>query len=121
MNIERSTSNLHATSDASDKPQEFVSEAIVPAVASFDAAAMARGEPGLPKSFTWRGRSYVLVRVRSTWKSTGKDRGEVYLRRHWFEVETEGGERMTIYCERQAKNTKKPKARWWLYSLVRGI
>ena len=103
--------------DSTKPGREFVSEAIVPAAGSFDASAIARGEPGAPRSFVWRGRSVVVARVRSTWKSTGKDRGEVYLRRHWFEVETEGGERMVIYCERQAKNAKKPKGRWWLYSV----
>jgi hypothetical protein len=97
--------------------REFVSEPIVPAAGSFDATAMARGEPGVPRSFSWREKAYVVARVCSTWKSTGKDRGEVYLRRHWFDVETNSGERMTIYCERQAKNTKKPKGRWWLYSM----
>jgi hypothetical protein len=99
--------------------REFVSEPILPAAGSFDAAAMSRGEPGMPKSFSWREKEYVVAHVRSTWKSTGKDRGEVYLRRHWFDVETETGQRMTIYCERQAKNLNKPTARWWLYSMER--
>jgi len=113
----RQSTNMHE--NPADPRREFVGEAILPAAGSFDATAMARGEPGVPKSFTWRGKEYVVARVRSAWKSTGKDRGEVYLRRHWFEVETETGERMTIYCERQAKNLKKPKARWWLYAVER--
>ena len=113
----RQSTNMHE--NPADPRREFVGEAIVPAAGSFDATAMARGEPGVPKTFTWRGTAYVVARVRSAWKSTGKDRGEVYLRRHWFEVETETGERMTIYCERQAKNLKKPKARWWLYAMER--
>jgi hypothetical protein len=96
-----------------------VSEPIAPTAGSFDAGAMARGEPGMPRSFSWRGKDYAVAHVRSTWKSTGNDRGEVYLRRHWFEVETTSGERMTIYCERQAKNLNKPKSRWWLYSTER--
>ena len=103
--------------ETSKPGREFVSEAIVPAAGSCDAGAMARGEPGVPGAFVWRKMTVVVARVRSTWKSTGKDRGEVYLRRHWFEVETEAGERMVIYCERQAKNLKRPKARWWLYSV----
>jgi hypothetical protein len=43
----------------------------------------------------------------------------MYLRRHWFRVRTAGGEQMTLYCERQAKNAKRPKARWWLYTVTR--
>jgi hypothetical protein len=42
----------------------------------------------------------------------------MYLRRHWFRIVTTTGERMTLYCERQTKNAKKPKARWWLYSIL---
>ena len=98
-------------------PEEFVSEAIVPEPGSFDASAMSRGEPGLPAVFSWRGRRYAVAKLVAGWKTTGKDRGEVYLRRHWYSVETATGERMTLYCERQAKNTKRPKARWWLYSV----
>jgi hypothetical protein len=41
----------------------------------------------------------------------------MYLRRHWFEILTDSGMRMTIYCERQARNRGKPKARWWIYSV----
>ena len=42
---------------------------------------------------------------------------EMYLRRHWFRLRTTSGEQMTLYCERQAKNTRRPKARWWLYKI----
>jgi hypothetical protein len=97
--------------------EQFVSEAVVPEPGSFDANAMARGEPGLPGAFTWRGRRYVVARLVAGWKKTGTDRGEVYLRRHYYDVETTTGERMTLYCERQAKNRKHPKARWWLYTV----
>ena len=103
----------------SSPPEEFVSEAIVPTPGSFDAAAMARGEAGVPREFTWRGTRYELTGVTSTWKSSTAERGEMYLRRHWFAIQTRSGERMTIYCERQARNAKKPAQRWWLYSIVR--
>jgi hypothetical protein len=99
--------------------EQFVSEAIEPKAGTFEASAMARGEPGLPTEFTWRGARYVVAEVLSTWKTSTADRGEMYLRRHWFRVRTAGGERMTLYCERQAKNAKRPKARWWLYTISR--
>ena len=102
------------------QPEEFVSEAISPSPGAFDASAMSRGEPGLPRIFAWRGKAYTVGRVVSGWKSTGRDRGETYLRRHWYAVETTDGSRMTLYCERQAKPGRNPKGRWWLYSVARG-
>jgi hypothetical protein len=99
---------------------EFVSEPITPVAGAFDAAAMSRGEPGLPKQFAWRSRNYQFAELLRTWKTSTPDRGEMYLRRHWFEIRTSSGERMTLYCERQTKNVKKPKQRWWLYSIAKG-
>ena len=100
------------------QPQTFVSEPLVPAAGSGDAAAMATGVPGAPRRFTWRGTLHELGAVAGAWKTSGTDRGERYLRRHWFEIVTTAGIRMTIYCERQARAAKKPKARWWVYSVA---
>jgi hypothetical protein len=96
---------------------EFVSEPIDPLPGTFDTTAMARGEAGLPREFDWRGIRHTVLRVLSTWKSSTPDRGEMYLRRHWFEVETTSGTRMTLYCERQVSRPKKAKSRWFLYTL----
>jgi hypothetical protein len=62
-------------------------------------------------------RRNQLAELLSSWKGTGKDRGETYLRRHWFRIRTTGGLTLSIYCERQSRNTKKPKARWWVYTV----
>lgn len=97
---------------------EFVSEPIEPEPGVFDAAAMARGEPGLPAAFRWRGRRFVLAHVLARWKTSTPDRGELYLRRHWFEIACGDGTRMKLYCERQARNRTKPARRWWLYAIV---
>ena len=99
--------------------EQFVSEAGEPKPGSFDVSAMSRGEPGLPREFTWRGTRYVVAEVLSTWKTSTAERGEMYLRRHWFRIRTASGEQMTLYCERQAKNPRRPKARWWLYAVTR--
>lgn len=96
--------------------EAFVSEAVAPEAGTFDASAMARGEPGLPRVFTWRGRRFEVAQVLATWKTSTADRGEMYLRRHWYEVLAASGERMTLYCERQARNRTRAKARWWLYT-----
>ncbi len=98
--------------------EQFVSEPFEPAAGTFDPTAMSRGEPGLPQRFTLRGREYVVAEVLERWKTSTPDRGEMYLRRHWFRVRTTTGQRMTLYCERQTKKPKKPKARWWLYSII---
>lgn len=101
------------------QPEEFVSEPITPAAGTGDIAAMARGEPGLPSRFAWREREYVITAVLKAWKSSAPEggTGRLYLRRHWYTVQTDAGLRMTLYCERQARNRRNPKARWWLYSI----
>jgi phosphoribosylglycinamide formyltransferase-1 len=106
-----------APGDGKGAQEQFVSEAIEPTPGTFDAAAMSRGEPGLPREFAWRGTTYRVAELLSTWKTSTAERGEMYLRRHWFRLRTTGGEQMTLYCERQAKNAKRPKARWWLYTI----
>lgn len=104
--------------DGPGRGEIFVSESVMPEAGTFDVAAMARGEPGLPRSFVWRGRRFEVAEVVGRWKTSGRERGELYLRRHWFDVRAASGECMTLYCERQAKNRKNPKARWWLYKVV---
>jgi hypothetical protein len=98
-------------------PGQFVSEPIEPMIGSADLAAMSRGEPGLPARFAWRGQTFETVQVLSTWKTSTRDRGDLYLRRHWFEVATSCGRRMKLYCERQTRTRGKPKSRWWLYTI----
>jgi Domain of unknown function (DUF6504) len=112
--------HLHAMPEPVSERESFVSEPLVPAAGSGDAAAMATGVPGAPRRFTWRGISHELSAVVRAWKTSGTDRGERYLRRHWFEIVTTAGIRMTIYCERQARAAKKPKARWWVYTVAAG-
>ena len=99
---------------------EFVSERIVPAAGTFDAAPMTRGEPGLPGRFVWREQEYAVAEVLEAWKETGpcKSGGaEQYLRKHWFKVRTDDGIEMTLYFERQARAKRQDKHRWWLYTI----
>ena len=103
-----------------ENPEQFVGEELKPAPGTANVAAMSRGEPGLPESFTWRGKQYRVAGVISTWKSHGPCKsggGEKYLRRHWYKILTEPPAAMTIYFERQARTQKRPKARWWIYSI----
>jgi hypothetical protein len=112
------------TSDHAEPPspkasEQFVSEAITPVGQTVNTRLMASGEPGLPGRFAWRGTEYTIAAVLRTWKQSGPchhGSGERYLRKHWFEVLTTSGHRMTIYFERQARRGSSAKARWWLYT-----
>jgi len=104
------------------RTEEFVSEPIKPVAGTFDAGGMTRGEPGLPQRFVWRDKEYTLAAVLEVWKEDGPCRsggGEMYLRKHWYKIQTEQGPRMTIYFERQARSKRHSKARWWLYTIER--
>jgi Domain of unknown function (DUF6504) len=100
-------------------PERFISEAIQPVIATFDTARMAAGEPGLPREFTWRGRTVKVANVLRSWRETGKCRHgspELYVRKHWYEVETSSHDTMKIYCDRQPRG-RRNSARWWLFSI----
>ena len=99
----------------------FIDEAIEPVVATSDTARMAAGEPGLPGEFIWRGRTLKVAAVLRTWRETGPCRhgsGEMYVRKHWYEILMATGEIMKIYFERQPRRGTKHKGeRWWLFSM----
>lgn len=107
--------------DRSSQDEQFISEAIEPVAGTFDASGMSRGEPGLPARFCWRGNQYTVAHIRRRWKSSQREGGvgNLYLRRHWFEVQTTDGHVMTLYCQRQASSAAGAKARWWLYTIRR--
>jgi len=99
---------------------EFVSEPIEPAGDGFDTAAMSRGEPGIARAFRWRGRAYHVVARISQWKSSSREGGrataDLYLRRHYYELQMDDGSRWTVYFERQPRRSASPRARWFLYT-----
>lgn len=102
--------------------EQFICEPLTPVAGTGDAAAMAAGGPGLPARFVWRGTEYRVVSVVRTWKTTGPCRhgsSEIYLRRHWYTVVTDPPAEMTVYCDRQARDRRHPKARWWLYTVAK--
>ncbi len=92
----------------------FVSKAITPEGGSFDADRISTGEPSLPRSFEYDGVQLVVKELRRTWKSTKTDRGDVYVKRHWFEFETTDGRTATVYFDRGAK---RGQPRWFLFTL----
>lgn len=78
---------------------------------------MALGEPGLPRAFTWRGTRYELERVDATWKSHGEDRGDTYVRKHWYDIVTTSGLRLRVYFDRNPGRSGSQRSRWWVYSV----
>jgi len=78
---------------------------------------MSRGEPGLPGAFVWRGKRYEIATVRGSHKGYGEDRGDVYVRRHVYDVETACGLRMRIYFDRNPGPKSRARHRWWLYTM----
>ncbi len=100
---------------------EFVGESITPHAGTFDTSRMARGEPGLPTGFVWRGRSVNVIEELSAWKESsregGRATGELYLRRHYFKLRMSDGSIWTVSFLRQAPRSGNPKKRWFLYTL----
>jgi hypothetical protein len=95
-----------------DAPR-FVSEAIVPSGEFVDSPALSSGEPPLPARFSWRGEDLRVREVLRTWRSTITDRGDVYLARHWYELELEDGRHAVLYFDRKSRT----KSRWFLYTI----
>ena len=98
-----------------DDRQAFVSEKISPVPGSADLSALARGEPGVPTAFVWRDQRYDVARTIEKRKDMGQDRGDTYVRRHYYDIETTDALRMTIYFDRNPTDRRK-RRQWWLYT-----
>ena len=102
-------------------PPRFISEPIKPVIATIDSERMALGEPGLAREFLWREETITILEVLRVWRETGPcthGSGEQYVRKHWYEVRTNGSRRMKIYFERQPRRSSRKKTeRWWLFSI----
>jgi hypothetical protein len=98
---------------------EFVSEPLALAGGDPDVRALARGEPGLPSAFRWRGCEYRLAEVLEKWKTCTESSGEAYVRRHWYRVRAQTGEVLTVYAERHPAGRGRRKSCWWLYTVAR--
>lgn len=99
---------------------ELISESITPHAGTFDTTRMARGEPGLPTGFTWRGKLVNVVEELGAWKQSAREggaAGELYLRRHYFRLRMSDDSVWTVYFVRQTPRSGSPKNRWFLYTL----
>jgi hypothetical protein len=68
----------------------------------------------LPPAFRWGDVTLYVKTLRRQWRGTKEDRGDVYLKRHWYEFESPDGRIATVYFDRGAKPGT---ARWWLYAI----
>jgi hypothetical protein len=93
--------------------RKFVSRPISPSGDRFVTAASGN-EPPVPAVFRWDDRTISIVAVTRSWRSTKTDRGDAYLKRHWFELETADGAKVEIYYDREAR---RGAPRWWLYTI----
>ncbi len=100
---------------------ETVLEPVEVETGRFDAAAMARGEPGIPRRFLWRGRTYDVVEVLGPADRevgpchSGSD--ETYVRRHVTRARTACGAIVTLSGERGGRRGAAP--RWILRQIER--
>ena len=75
---------------------------------------MARGEPGVPRRFSWRGRAYRVVEIRPGWKEMSAPEGssgDRYVRRHATLVVTDDGSLLSLVAER---GRGRQGLRWWV-------
>lgn len=85
--------------------RRFVSQAVEPVAPTGTA---------LPPAFRFGDDVLEVAAVRKEWRGTKEDRGDVYLKRHWYEFETPDGRIATVYFDRGAKHGS---PRWWLYAI----
>lgn len=93
--------------------RKFVGRPLLPEGDGFVTPATG-SEPPLPRALRWQDGTIVIVAIRRAWRSTRSDRGDSYLKRHWYEVETAAGEIATLYYDREAR---RGAPQWWLYAV----
>ncbi|HEY1978111.1 MAG TPA: DUF6504 family protein [Candidatus Baltobacteraceae bacterium] len=93
--------------------RRFVSAPLTPIGDGFITAADASAPP-VPSTFGWKEGELHIASVLRSWRSTKDDRGDTYLKRHWFELQTAEGSRIEAYYDREAR---KGSSHWWLYTI----
>lgn len=91
--------------------RRFVSAPLVVLSEGFVTAADGSAPP-VPSAFSWRDGEFHVSAVLRSWRSTKSDRGEAYLKRHWFELQTSEGAKIEVYYDRESRRNP-----WWLYTI----
>jgi phosphoribosylglycinamide formyltransferase-1 len=97
--------------------ERLVSEPVTPVSGSFNAESMASGSPGVPMAFSWRGAEYrvkAMLGERKTLRGCRNGSTDRYIDKHFYTVETESGEVMTLYRARTGSKSDK----WILYTIT---
>jgi hypothetical protein len=97
--------------------RRFISRPIEAIDAAFDNDASGRVEPALPAAFHFDDETLTVRTQLRSWRTNKDDRGDTYVKRHWFEFETADGRRAIVYFDRGAK---RGAPRWWLYTIYAG-
>lgn len=95
--------------------RKFVSQPIGPAGDGFLTPASGSAPP-MPCAFTWEDRTLRITAVLRSWRSSKTDRGDTYLKRHWFELKTDDGATIEVYYDRETP-ARRGASRWWLYTI----
>jgi|SRR5579862_7806996 len=93
--------------------RRFVSRPILPAGEGFITEASG-SEPPVPRAFVWDGRTLEISAVLRSWRSSKGDRGDNYLKRHWYELQTNDGARIEVSYDRESRRGSAP---WCLYTI----
>jgi len=83
---------------------------------SFDPRVMARGQPGVPRRFRWRDRTFEIGRLMDESREVGPmagGGGEMYVRRHVTRAQTTCGAIVELSASRSRGAT-----RWILRSIL---
>lgn len=93
--------------------RKFISAPIMPGSEGLVTPATG-GEPPVPALFIWNDRRLAVRAVLRSWRSAKVDRGDTYLKRHWYELETADGATIQVYYDRESR---RGASRWWLYTI----
>lgn len=110
-------------------PLQFIDEQVTVA---FRQAPTLDKKPEAPASFTWRGLTFPIVDVVSTWFDFGRTgrqarnmspahhesalrRGSWGVGRYYFRVRTEGGRAFDLYYDRAPVKAGDRKGHWYLW------
>jgi len=96
----------------------FVGRPLEAIGASIGSDASGRTEPGLPNAFRFDDETLMVKMLLRTWRTNVDDRGDTYVKRHWFEFVIDDGRRAVVYFERNVRRRNAP--RWWLYTIESG-
>lgn len=98
----------------------LVSEPLTPLAGTFDTSRMGRGEPGLPRGFTWHDETFLIEQELAAWKHSSREgggAGDLYLRRHYHKLRMSDGSVWVVYFVRQTPKSGDPRKRWFLYTV----